>query len=315
IVALIRAFKTATFNRDVLKGCKATCKGPYDEKWSKTMVGFGPEVDDFAAELFYSYGVREFCLGNDFIGLTLQLSQAVNNAKRLGWLLTEVGKGLYVTRLSLLPGDQPPNDPVQNVSLAGSDLQESIHCCYSLLGMKVTENSEEKKTVLMGITDTHCKLELHNIVGTVDHVTAFGRIAFSCPREQFADPEALMTKGNHQIFTILVSLDTPGKATVEVVIWADSDAHEISVTPSSNNLVRFFYVFLYYLFYTSIGKTIPYSLVEPSLPRLRQGLDSYGFNSCVCTVMLQVVALWLLSRWERGEPDCVNPSQKEGAEG
>lgn len=29
-----------------------------------------------------------------------------------------------------------------------------------------------------------CNLELHDICGTVDHGTAFGRIAFSCPREQ-----------------------------------------------------------------------------------------------------------------------------------
>lgn len=29
-----------------------------------------------------------------------------------------------------------------------------------------------------------CKLELHHVGGTVDHATAFGRIAFSCPREQ-----------------------------------------------------------------------------------------------------------------------------------
>lgn len=29
-----------------------------------------------------------------------------------------------------------------------------------------------------------CMLELHDVGGTVDHGTAFGRIAFSCPREQ-----------------------------------------------------------------------------------------------------------------------------------
>lgn len=25
-------------------GCKATCNGPYQNKWSKTMIGYGPEV-------------------------------------------------------------------------------------------------------------------------------------------------------------------------------------------------------------------------------------------------------------------------------
>lgn len=40
---------------------------PYDGKWSKTMVGFGPEDDHFVAELTYNYGVGEYHLGNDFL--------------------------------------------------------------------------------------------------------------------------------------------------------------------------------------------------------------------------------------------------------
>ncbi|XP_036415382.1 glyoxalase domain-containing protein 4 [Colossoma macropomum] len=236
--------KTATFYRDVLgmkilrheefeEGCKATCNGPYDGKWSKTMVGYGPEDDHFVAELTYNYGVGEYRLGNDFLGLTLQSSQAVSNAKRLGWPLTEVGEALYLTeapggyRFYLLDKDQPESDPVQKVSLAVSDLQRSVHYWSSLLGMKVIEKSEGKKSVLMGFSDSQCKLELQDIGATVDHGTAFGRIAFSCPREQLPGIEALMKKENQKILTPLVSLDTPGKATVEVVILADPDGHEI----------------------------------------------------------------------------------------
>ena len=63
---------------------KASCKGPCDGKWTKTMVGIGPEDDDFMAELIYNYGVEGYRLGNDILGLTLQSSQAVSNAKRLG---------------------------------------------------------------------------------------------------------------------------------------------------------------------------------------------------------------------------------------
>lgn len=103
-----------------------------------------------------------------------------------------------------------------------------------------------------------CKLELRDTGGMVDHGTAFGRIAFSCPREQvkispsyilvfinvifiiffssvtflsipqLPDLEALMKKENQKILTPLVSLDTPGKATVEVVILADP----VSASPS-----------------------------------------------------------------------------------
>ncbi|XP_053503249.1 glyoxalase domain-containing protein 4 [Ictalurus furcatus] len=236
--------KTAIFYRDVLgmkilrheefeEGCKATCNGPYDGKWSKTMVGFGPEDDHFVAELTYNYGVGEYKLGNDFLGFTIQSSQAVSNAKKIGWPLTEVGEALYLTeapggyRFYLLNKDQPDCDPVQKITLAVSDLQRSVHYWSSLLGMKVMEKSEEKKSVLMGFSDSQCKLELQDIRASVDHGTAFGRIAFSCPREQLPDLEALMKKENQKILTPLVSLDTPGKATVEVVILADPDGHEI----------------------------------------------------------------------------------------
>lgn len=40
---------------------------PYDGKWSKTMVGFGPEDDHFVAELTYNYGIGNYKLGNDFM--------------------------------------------------------------------------------------------------------------------------------------------------------------------------------------------------------------------------------------------------------
>ncbi|XP_061136838.1 glyoxalase domain-containing protein 4 [Syngnathus typhle] len=236
--------KTATFYRDVLgmkvlrheefvEGCKATCNGPYDGKWSKTMVGFGPEDDHFVAELTYNYGMAEYQLGNDFLGLTLQSSQAVSNAKRLGWPLTQVGDSLYQTQAPggycfyLVDKEQPSTDPVQKVCLGVSDLAKSIHYWSKLLGMTVMEKNDDKKTALLGFGDTQCKLELRDINGTVNHGTAFGRIAFSCPRDQLPDLEALMKKEKQNILTPLVSLDTPGKATVEVVILADPDGHEI----------------------------------------------------------------------------------------
>lgn len=236
--------KTATFYRDVLgmkvlrheefeEGCKASCNGPYDGKWSKTMVGFGPEDDHFVAELTYNYGVGEYRLGNDFLGLTLQSSKAVSNAKHLGWPLTKVEGDLYLTHAPggypfyLIDKEQPLSDPVQKVCLAVSDLQRSTHYWSTLLGMNVMDRNEQNKTVLMGFADTQCKLELHDVSGPVDHGTAFGRIAFSCPRDQLPDLETLMKKENQNILTPLVSLDTPGKATVEVVILGDPDGHEI----------------------------------------------------------------------------------------
>uniref|UniRef100_A0A8C9EEE9 Glyoxalase domain-containing protein 4 n=1 Tax=Phocoena sinus TaxID=42100 RepID=A0A8C9EEE9_PHOSS len=297
-------FQTACFYRDVLgmkilrheefeEGCRAACNGPYDGKWSKTMVGFGPEDDHFVAELTYNYGIGNYKLGNDFMGITLASSQAVSNARKLEWPLSEVAEGVFETkapggykfylqnrsppqsvrgpptavaspvaehrlrtrRLSGHgswaqplrgmwdlpgPGHEPaspasagglsttaPPDPVLKVTLAVSDLQKSLNYWSNLLGMKIYEKDEKKQRALLGYADNQCKLELQGIQGAVVHATAFGRIAFSCPQKELSDLEDLMKRENQKILTPLVSLDTPGKATVQVIILADPDGHEI----------------------------------------------------------------------------------------
>lgn len=55
----------------------------------------------------------------------------------------------------------------------------------------------------------------------IDHCKASGRIAFACPSSQLPSIESQVKENNGTILTPLVSLDTPGKATVEVVILAD----------------------------------------------------------------------------------------------
>uniref|UniRef100_A0A8C5WIV4 Glyoxalase domain-containing protein 4 n=1 Tax=Leptobrachium leishanense TaxID=445787 RepID=A0A8C5WIV4_9ANUR len=214
------------------EGCKATCNGPYDGKWSKTMIGYGSEDKHFVVELTYNYGVGEYRLGNDFKGITLQSSQAVANARQLKWPLAEVSSGLFEVaapggyKFYLEDKDQPKTDPVQKVTLAVSNLQTSISYWSGLLGMTIYDNDDTKKNALLGYADNQCKLELQD-VGPVDHGTAFGRIAFACPKEELPHIEEQMKKENQKILTPLVSLDTPGKATVQVVILADPDGHEI----------------------------------------------------------------------------------------
>ncbi|XP_054857309.1 glyoxalase domain-containing protein 4 [Eublepharis macularius] len=236
--------QTARFYREVLgmrvlrheefeEGCKATCNGPYDGKWSKTMVGYGPEDDHFVAELTYNYGVGDYRLGNDFLGMTVVSHQAVSNAKKLEWPLKEISGGVYQAeapggyKFFLEDRESPKPDPVLKVTLAVSSLSRSVDFWSNLLGMKVYQRDEPKQRVLLGYADNQCKLELQGIGQVVDHGTAFGRIAFSCPKEQLLDIEALMKKENQKILTPFVSLDTPGKATVQVVILADPDGHEI----------------------------------------------------------------------------------------
>lgn len=237
-------FETARFYREVLgmkvlrheefeEGCKASCNGPYDGKWSKTMVGFGPEDDHFVAELTYNYGIGHYKLGNDFMGITVASSQAISKARELEWPLTEVTEGVFETeapggyKFYLQKHNGPQSDSVVKVTLAVSDLQKSLNYWSSLLGMKIYEKDEAKQRALLGYADNQCKLELQGIKGAVDHAAAFGRIAFSCPKSELPELEELMKREKQTILTPLVSLDTPGKATVHVVILADPDGHEI----------------------------------------------------------------------------------------
>ncbi|XP_036264318.1 glyoxalase domain-containing protein 4 isoform X2 [Pipistrellus kuhlii] len=206
---------------------------PYDGKWSKTMVGFGPEDNHFVAELTYNYGIKNYQLGNDFKGITIASSQAVSNAKKLKWPLTEIAEGVFETeapggyKFYLQDRSPPQPDPVLKVTLAVSDLQKSLNYWSNLLGMKIYEKDEEKQRALLGYADNQCKLELQGIKDAVNHAAAFGRIAFSCPEKELPGLEDLMKREKQEILTPLVSLDTPGKATVQVVILADPDGHEI----------------------------------------------------------------------------------------
>jgi lactoylglutathione lyase len=253
---------TAKFYRDVLgmkflrheefeEGCKATCNGPYDGKWSKSMVGYGPEDSHFVVELTYNYGIGSYKLGTDFLGLTLHSTTILDKAKELGYPVTSENGLSVVTspdghKFRII--DQSSEDPVKQVSLASSNLSRSVDFWHRLCGMKIYSQSE--KTAILGFGDNQCKLELVDIGQKVDHATAFGRIAFACPSAELPVLEQAMKSENQMVLTPFVSLDTPGKATVQVVILADPDGHEIcfvgaegfrelsQVDPEADNLLN-----------------------------------------------------------------------------
>ncbi|XP_031556933.1 glyoxalase domain-containing protein 4-like [Actinia tenebrosa] len=212
------------------EGCKASCNGPYDGKWSKTMVGYGSEDDHFVVELTYNYGIKEYKLGNDFQGLTIHSKDAVANAKKNNYNMIEKEAGCYLTQAPdgypfYLVDENISGDPVQKISLGVSSLSKSLDYWHKLLGMTVVNQSDSKATLAYNTNE--CKLELVQLEGKVDHATAFGRIAFSCPKNELPGIESAVKQEGHAILTPLVSLDTPGKATVQVVILADPDGHEI----------------------------------------------------------------------------------------
>jgi len=213
------------------KGCEAACNGPYDGKWSKTMVGYGPEDDHFVVELTYNYNISSYKLGNDFQGITIQSSECLARAKQVGWPLVEEGGRAMLEapggyRFFVIDKPQPKDrDPVISVAIGATNMTRSVEYWANLLGMRVTSATSDTTTLSYNPLNQATLVLVSK--KTVDHAKAAGRIAFSVPASQLPGMQEKMLAANTTILTPLVSLDTPGKATVEVVILADPDGQEI----------------------------------------------------------------------------------------
>lgn len=88
------------------------------------------------------------------------------------------------------------------------------------------------RSIMLKFEESQAGLELVEVAEKkgepVGHAEAYGRIAFSCPAEQLPLIQKQMEERGRGVLKPLVSLDTPGKATVQVVILADP----VSAAPS-----------------------------------------------------------------------------------
>lgn len=67
------------------------------------MVGYGPEDTHFVVELTYNYGITEYEMGNDFMGLTIQSSESLKRAAAMNWPIKEQAGVKYLEA----PGGYP----------------------------------------------------------------------------------------------------------------------------------------------------------------------------------------------------------------
>lgn len=213
-------------------GCDAACNGPYDGKWSKTMIGYGPEDDHFVCELTYNYGISTYKQGNSFVGLYLRSAAVIERAAAAGLSMKEED-GHHVLeapggyKFFVSPDTVPlGKDPVYKVVLSSSDLLKTVPYWRDLLGMCALSDCPAG-VARFTYGNEQTILEFRQIEGTVDHAKAGGRVAFACPSSELKVIEAKVKEAGQTILTPYISLDTPGKATVQVVILADPDGHEI----------------------------------------------------------------------------------------
>lgn len=195
------------------------------------MVGYGPEDNHFVAELTYNYNISSYKLGNDFQGITIQSNEVLQQARSVGWPVENEQGRQFVTA----PGgykfyiiDRPrleDRDPVISVAVAVSNMERSIGYWAGLLGMSVT--SATSTTTSLSYSPTSQASLVLVAEHKVDHAKAQGRIAFSIPSHELPGVQERIQEAKESVLTPLISLDTPGKATVQVVILADPDGQEI----------------------------------------------------------------------------------------
>jgi len=211
-------------------GCEASCNGPYDGKWSKTMVGYGPEDDHFVVELTYNYGIRAYELGNDFNYLKIASSQVIENIKSQNYPHQSTEDQTYEVhdpngyKFLVVPSEGA--NELTEASLYMTNSDNSVNYWSGLLNAQVESKSNEN--LFLSFDDRRFRLNLvQSSSDKIDHAKAFGRIAFSCPSVELLPLQNLVEENNQVVLTKYVELKTPGKADVCVVILADVDGHEI----------------------------------------------------------------------------------------
>ncbi|XP_067641130.1 glyoxalase domain-containing protein 4 isoform X2 [Eurosta solidaginis] len=234
--------KNAFFFREILgmqvdrheefkEGCDAQCNGPYDNRWSKTMIGYGPESSHFVIELTYNYGVKNYELGNDLGGITIKSKETLERARSKNYpILQEEGQQVLTSpdgyKFFIIEEPQPRDtDPVLSVTLNSTNIAASKEYWHGLLKMKVL--NECPNTITLSYNEKNAALILKQISVPLNRAKAYGRIAFAVPLNEQPVIDTIIREANGTILTPLITLDTPGKATVRVIILADPDGHEI----------------------------------------------------------------------------------------
>jgi catechol 2,3-dioxygenase-like lactoylglutathione lyase family enzyme len=211
------------------EGCDAKCNGPYDGKWSKTMTGYGNEDNNFVIELTYNYDIRSYERGNDYNFISIQSSQAIANIKEKNYPFS-LGKHNQVHEVvdpngyKFLVSPSSPNHRVTGLSLHVTDLKVSAD--FWLDQLKFSGQILDDR-VEVNFLDFNFQLLLEKC-DKIDRAKAYGRTAFSCPTSELKPLQTAMeTRSKLSVLTPYIQLDTPGKATVCVVILADPNQHEI----------------------------------------------------------------------------------------
>lgn len=207
------------------------------------MMGYGSEHTHFIMELTYNYGIQSYRCGNEFVAITLRSAEALQRARLHNYPIeTDPSDGVAVLRspdgyrFRIIDAPQPADshvDPVERLTLATSDLERSLLFWRDTIGMQVrnTEIGNATRKAVVLYYDHFIDVELQQLEAGVqlDRAEAFGRTVFAVPYAQqpYLNDRIRTAPVQATVLHELLSLDTPGKATVRVLVVADPDGHEI----------------------------------------------------------------------------------------
>ena len=194
------------------------------------MVGYGDESTHFVIELTYNYGVKSYKLGNEFGGVTIKSKDVKSRAEANNYPFEQQADGTIVLSAPdgykffiLNEGAGPDEDPIKYIIYNVTNLENSIKYWNGLLNQKIIRQNGTK--ALLSYNDGKFGIEFTQINEPIDRAQAFGRIAFGVPYDLQPSIDELIQKNKKTILTPLVTIDTPGKASVRVIILADNDGH------------------------------------------------------------------------------------------
>merc|ERR1711937_576323 len=199
-------------HEEFAEGCNATCNGAFEGRWSKSMIGYGSEDTDFVFEIVFNYAQDSYSRGNDFDVVKI----ATANKK-----LFDPSSVKDTFEYNMLISNS--ENKVQEVNLLSSNIEKTCQFWESFLEKNPLDKSEDS-----------VKFDWGNVILGFKKTDNFsrgdrsGRTAFSMPSENMREVRDRAEKLGY-IHTDLVELDTPGKATVVVVILQDHDGHEVCI--------------------------------------------------------------------------------------
>lgn len=213
------------------------------------MIGYGPELTNFALELTYNYGIDSYKAGNDLAHIVVACPAALARARALGYTVNEenviVGPDGY--RFKIVPSEKGRAEQFLAVALRVSSLEASKRYWGDVLGFETFETPQSLTLAMPSLCVSfdqlsQVALQLVHTNEAIDHALASGRIAFACPTPSVDSIFEMVTSSGHAVQTPPLKLPTPGKASVVVTILVDPDGQ---VFPHNNLSLQFSYLTTY----------------------------------------------------------------------